>query len=282
MRGKVKLISSVLVFVSIALIAETKKEFRFTVGPNARVSVFNDYGPVSVKPSDGNQVIITATVHSDKVQLEQKQSGNRVQVSSRLLDGATPESGRVDYEVVVPSDANITIESSRGELRAEGLHGDVTVEGADSAPIDIRNVSNAHVHINAMNSAVKLSNIQNGHVEINSVRGDVLMNAVNGPKVDVNSTTGKIIYAGDFGSGGTYSFSTHTGDIEATIPDQASFDLTANSLRGNFQNDGVPLHSNGQKSAAIPSNGFFRGVIGKAASAVSMRTVRGTIHLKKQ
>ena len=91
--------------LGIMAIAESRKDYRFTVGPKATISVVNDYGPISVRPSTGSQVVVTATLHSDKVEVDNDQSGNRVQNHSHLLAGATQDTGKVDYELLVPSDA---------------------------------------------------------------------------------------------------------------------------------------------------------------------------------
>src|ERR1700751_5666607 len=116
-----------IVVVTLATIgvAETKKEYRFEVGPRSKVSIVNQFGSVSVKPSSGNYVLVNATTYSDKVEVDQNQSGNRVDVQSHLLPGATPENSRVEYEVLVPADASVTLQSTTGILHAEKLHGDV-------------------------------------------------------------------------------------------------------------------------------------------------------------
>jgi len=104
---------AVVVVVSVATIAiaESKKEFRFTVGPHANVTVMNQFGPISLKPGSGNLVIVTATTHSDKVEVDQSQMGNRIDIESHLLEGATEETGQVDYEVISPPDASGAPES---------------------------------------------------------------------------------------------------------------------------------------------------------------------------
>ena len=70
--------------------------------------------------------------------------------------------------------------------------------------MDVRDISDAHVHVKTLNGSVTLTNIRNGHVEVTSVGGDVALNSVNGPLVQVNSTSGKIHYEGDFGNSGEY------------------------------------------------------------------------------
>jgi DUF4097 and DUF4098 domain-containing protein YvlB len=274
-----ELTAVVLVLATLA-IAETKKEFRFTVGPRSKVSIINQFGSVSVKPSGGNFVLVNATTYSDKVEVDQSQSGNRVDVQSHLLAGASADNGRVDYEVLVPADANVNLESATGPLHAERLHGDVEAEGSNAA-IDVRDISGSHVHVKTMAGAVTLTNIRDGHVEIDSVSGDVTLNAVTGPLVRVSSTTGRIQYDGDFGYAGEYRFNSHSGNIDATIPQDASADIKAQSVRGEVQND-VPLQPKVHTSFLVRQGSSFAGTINKAASSVWLRTFSGRIHLKKR
>ena len=266
--------------VGILTFAETRKEYRFTVGPKASISIVNQYGPISVKPSPGNQVVITAILRSDKVEIDNDQSGSRIDIKSHLLTGATADNGRVDYQVLIPADASISMQSATGPLRAEKLGGDLTLEGA-GALVDVRDVSNVHVHVKTMNGPVTLTNIQEGHVEISSVSGDVTLSSVSGRLVQVSSTSGKIHYDGDFGSGGEYSLTSHSGDIDATIPPDASVDVTARSIRGLVEND-FPFTPKTHTTFPLVAGSSFAGTIGKAASSVVLRTFSGKIRLKKR
>ncbi len=262
-----------------AALAETRKEFRFTVGPKANVSIDTLYGGITVKPGSPSQVIVVAVIQSDKVQVEHLQKGSRVEVESHLLPGADRQSGRVDYEVTVPPDANVDLHSSTGPLNAERLHGDLTLEGAD-APVEVRNVSDGHVHIKTMDGVVRVTDAHASHVEITSISGDVYLKSVTGPLVQVNSGKGKIFFDGDFGSGGNYSFTTSTGDIEASVPASASADFRAHSAHGQAENE---LSLRSSPSTAAPNVGSsFIATVGKAASKVVFRSLGGKIHLKQR
>jgi DUF4097 and DUF4098 domain-containing protein YvlB len=257
--------------------AESRKEYRFNVGPQANVSVDTQYGSISVKPGIANQVIITAITRSDKVEVDSLQNGNRVEVGSRLRPGADPQSGRVDYEVSVPPGAAVHLRCSTGPITADGLQGDVTLEGAD-AQVEARNQSRGHLVVQTMRGPITLNNVHNGHVEITSISGDIHLNSVTAQLVQVESTSGRIFYSGDFGSGGDYKFSTHTGDIEALVAANASAEFSAQSLKGQVQND-FPLQP--KRHLHIPPNASsFFGTVGKAASGVVMRSFSGKIRLK--
>jgi DUF4097 and DUF4098 domain-containing protein YvlB len=276
-------ISAVLAgtIMSGTLLAQTHKEYRFNVGPRAGVSVNNPYGSVSVKPSTGNIVVINAVLSSDKVEVDNALVGNRVEVQSHLLPGADAQSGRVDYEILAPADASITLHSSTGSLRAEKLHGDVSLEGA-AATVDVRDITNAHVHIKTLNGPVTLTNVQDGHVEIDSLSGNVTLRSVNGPLVQVVSTSGGISYIGDFGDHGDYRFTSHSGDIEAIVPGSTSADVSARSVRGEVHDD-IPLQPKQHTSFVIKEGVALWGTMGRAAvsSTVVLRSFSGKIHLRK-
>src|SRR5205807_857859 len=131
-----------------------------------------------------------------------------------LPSGANAENSRVDYDVLVPAEASVTLESGTGPRRAERLHGDVEAEGANAA-VDVKDMSGGHVHVKTMAGPITLTNIRDGHVEIDSVSGDVTLTSVTGPLVRVSSTSGRIQYNGDFGYAGEYRFNSHSGNIEA-------------------------------------------------------------------
>jgi DUF4097 and DUF4098 domain-containing protein YvlB len=279
-RQRAAKLAVVVVLAGTTLVlAETRKELHFKVHRRASVSIINQYGPISVKPSPSRTVEVLATLHSDKVEVDQNQSGDRIDIQSHLLPGADPESGRVDYEILVPAGASVTLRSTTGNLHAEKLQGDLTVEGAN-AVVDVREVSDAHVHIKTLDGPVTLSNIRDGHVEITSVSGDVSMSSVDGPFVQVSSNSGKIHYDGEFGGGGEYSLTSHTGDIEAMAPSYASIDVVARSEHGKVEND-FPL-SPRHTSFPIKAGSAFAGTINKAASSVKLLSFSGKIHLKKR
>jgi DUF4097 and DUF4098 domain-containing protein YvlB len=263
-----------------AALAETRKEFRFTVGPKPNISVDTQYGAIAVKSGYANRVVVVAVLQSDKVQVDHLQKGNRVEIESQLLPGADKQSGRVDYELTVPPNTTLSLRSSTGPLSVEHVHGDLTLEGV-AAAVDVKGSGGGHVHVNTMSGPVTLTDVSGAHIEISSISGDVHLKSVTGPFVQVNSTSGKIFYDGDFGSAGDYTFSTHTGDIEALVPPGASADFNARSMQGMVQSD-VSLVPNEHPKFPIDTARTFFGTVGKAASEVVFKSISGKIRLKKR
>jgi DUF4097 and DUF4098 domain-containing protein YvlB len=259
--------------------AESVKEYRYTVGRNANVSVDTQYGAISVRPGSSNQVVVTATLSSNKVEVDQEQIGNRIEIASHLLSGAGQETGQVDYEVLIPADATVTLRSSTGPLSAEHLQGDITLAGPD-AMVNVRSVENGHVHVQTMRGPITITDVKNGHVEIESITGDIHLKSVNGSLVQATSSSGKIFYDGDFGSEGEYKFTTHTGDIEALVPVDVSADFRAHSVLGRVHHD-FPLKAQHSRFPDDAGRSFF-GTTGKAASQVVLRSFSGRIRLKQR
>jgi DUF4097 and DUF4098 domain-containing protein YvlB len=269
----------ILAGAAVAAAAETRQEFRFKVRHRASVSIINQYGPISVRSIGGKQIVITAIFRSDKVEVDQNQNGNRVSVSTHLLPGADADSGWVDYEALVPTNASVTLHSATGPLHVEKLRGDVILEG-NTATVEARDLSDGHIHVKTLNGPVTLTNVNDGHVEITSVSGDIVLISVNGPLVQVNSSSGKISYDGDFSGGGQYLLTSHTGDIEATAPPDASIEVVAHSIQGKVEND-FPLQPEHTSFIALAGSAFA-GTMGKAASSVKLLSFSGKIHLKKR
>src|SRR5450755_2228928 len=273
-------VSTVVLATCLASVAfAATKEYRYTVGPHANISVDTQYGAISVKPGSDNAVVVTATFKSDNVEVDQQQNGNRIEIASHLLRGTDQQTGRVDYELLIPPDATLNLHSSTGPLSAERLQGDLTLEGTD-AVVNVRNVQNGHVHVRTMRGPITLTDVRNGHVEISSISGEVHLKSVAGPLVQATTGSGKISYEGDFGSAGAYKFTTHTGDIEAWAPTDVSADFSAHSVVGQVQNDfpRQPRHSR----FSMEAGRSFVGTVGKAASEVVLRSFSGKIRLKQR
>ena len=265
--------------LATAATAETRKEYRFTVGPHANVFIDNQYGAISVKPGGTDEVVVTATLKSETVEVDQQQNGNRIEIASHLLNGANQQTGQVDYEVLIPQDATLSLHSAIGSLTAEHLQGDLTLEGPE-AVVKVHDVDNCHVHVQTMRGSVDLTDVRDGHVEIASISGDVHLKSVTGPLVQVNTGSGKIFYDGDFGSGGEYHFTTHSGDIQALVPSDVSADFRAHSLLGRVQHD-FPLQAHHSRFPQQAGSSFV-GTAGKASSEVVLRSFSGRIRLKQR
>jgi len=253
--------------------AQEKKEFNYTVGPGAVISVTNNYGPISVKPSGSNQVVVETISHSDAVSLVNEQHGDRIELRSISSRQGT---NLVEYTVLVPAPAFVTLRSSDGTLRAQGLRGDVVLEAA-SGSVEVTDISDGHLHVKTLNGPISLTDIRNSHLDIHSVRGNVNLHNVTGPSVEVNSGAGRITYEGDPGRVGEYLLTSHTGDLEVSIPARAWVVIKARSIKSQSDPEFPSVNSVpvlGQTSLlGKPGN--------RLGSRFELRSFSGKIRLKR-
>src|SRR5580765_6573663 len=96
------LATSLLFLCALVSVAQQKKEVTYQVGPKAVISIINNYGPITIKPSPTEAVLITTVSHSKTVSFENEQHGNRVQLRS-----VSPVQGAnlAEFTVLVPGDA---------------------------------------------------------------------------------------------------------------------------------------------------------------------------------
>lgn len=282
-RGNCTKLALIIVFTFAALAssAQTRKEMKFPVGPGSSLTVTNDFGPVTVHVAPGSQILATATLFPDQTEIDQTHNGSRVELFTHSVQqhpAAAPS--RVAFDVTVPADCDVIIHSSAGPISIEKLHGDINADG-DLTNIDVHDVGGGHVHLRTLKGTVTLTNVTDGHVEISSVSGPVILNNVSGPNVEVNTTNGSITYTGMFSDSGDYEFTTHSGDINVTLPANASIDVAARSVTGKVEND-FPFRPKQHVPFPVTSGRAFAGTSNSGASSVQLRSYSGTIRVKKQ
>ncbi|HKU23147.1 MAG TPA: DUF4097 family beta strand repeat-containing protein [Terriglobales bacterium] len=265
---------------SLATAAENRKEFHYQVGPHASISVVNQFGGVTVTPSSDERVGVVALLHSPKVEVDATQRGNRLELRTHFLQKASPEEGRVDYQLQIPADASLNVRSTSGTISVEGINSEMVLEG-DAAAVVVRQVSGGHIHVHTLSGPIHLTNLDQGDVEVVSVSGPVTLDNTDGRMVSVNTTDGKITYSGDFGDGGEYVLANHSGDINVILPASASVDITATSAQGSVTND-FPLHPTTHNAMPITQGKSFAGTANAGSSSVRLRSFSGKIHVKKQ
>jgi len=113
LRGRALLTLLITGAVSLAS-AQNKKEFRYSVQPGATVAITNDFGPITVRAATANQVLVTTTAHSNKVEVDGNQSGNRLDIRTHFLQKASSDESAVDYDVQVPNNAALVVRTRAG------------------------------------------------------------------------------------------------------------------------------------------------------------------------
>ncbi len=267
-----------VIVVSMALLlsaasAQERKEFTYTVGPQAVISITNTYGAITIKPSENRQVVVTTVSYSTGVIFENEQHGDRIDLRSV---STRQGSGLVDYTVLVPSDALVNVRSSNGTLHVQGLRGDVILQ-SETATVEVSDVSDAHLHINTLSGPINLTDIRNSHLDVHSVGGNVTLRNVIESSVEVNSTHGQINYDGDPGATGEYRLTSHSGDLEISIPNSAPVEISSHSVNGQSDEE-IPKRKLGLSLGS--ANMLLKPRISSASRFV-LRSFKGKIHIRR-
>jgi DUF4097 and DUF4098 domain-containing protein YvlB len=264
---------AVFPLLSMMAFAQERKEFSYTVGPQAVISITNYYGPITVKPSGNGHVVVTTVSYSDTVSFENEQHGNRIELRSM---SSRQSNGLVDYTVLVPRDALVSLRSSNGTLHAQGLRGDVILQ-TETARVEVSDISGAHLHVKTLSGPINLTDIRDSHLDVQSVGGNVNVHNVTGSFVEVNSGHGRIDYDGDPGPAGEYRLTSHSGDLEISIPASVSVEIRSHSMNGELNED-LPKYDGAR--AMRSGNLFLKPRITNASRFV-LGSFKGKIHVKR-
>jgi DUF4097 and DUF4098 domain-containing protein YvlB len=265
--------------------AAEKQEFRYQAGDDAIINIRSPFGSIAVRPSGGTQVLVRARRASEQVKVHSQQAGKRIEIRSQVSPTTSAEEGRVDYEVQVPARAAVTVHAGSGPITVEDLRGEVRLE-SEAGEITVRNTEASRLAIRTISAPVAVANVRNGPVEVSSVGGDIALSNVSGPQVRISTTSGAIEYSGGFAAGGEYTLTTHSGKIEVAVPEEASIDISAQSMKGTVED---AFHFQPSKElAASPGPGHaFAGranpdPAAKGTASVRVRSFSGNVRVRKQ
>lgn len=222
------LVVAVAPLLSLLVLAQEKKDFSYTVGPRAVISIMNNCGSILVKPSGNRQVLVTTVSHSHGTTFVNEQHGKRIELRA---DCSPPRAGLADYTLLIPADSFVSLRSFSGNVHLQGLRGDVIMETM-SGSIEASEIADAYVHVKTLSGPVNLNGIRDSHLDVHSVRGDVNIQNVRQSFLEVRSGNGRITYEGDPGTAGEYLLMSHSGDLEVSIPASASVEIKTQSMKG--------------------------------------------------
>jgi hypothetical protein len=257
------------IFLSALFVAAQEKQEKretYTVGTGAVLTVINDCGPITVRPSPTGKVFVTMVRRSPLVKFVNEQRGKRLELhaTSNSLDMNIAE-----YTVLVPAADMVTVRSSNGNLLVQGLRGDVALE-TSTAVITVSDMADAHLKARTFSGTINLNEVHHSHADIYTVKGDIHLHNVGGSWLEGQSANGKISYDGDPGIEGEYKLSSHFGDLEVSIPSTAEVEIKARSLKDDHNDLRLPTIAH--------QNSFLKSR-NQNASRFTLRSIRGDIHL---
>jgi DUF4097 and DUF4098 domain-containing protein YvlB len=276
--------ATLYICLSAAHAADTRKEAKLDIAAGGTVNIVSGGGSITLHSGPGHQLIVTYTLHSTKVEVDQNASANkqRVELLTHALPGENPtaDEARVDYDVTVPAGISVNVSTTSAPITADGVNAEIGLS-SESGQITVHNIAKSHLRVRSMTAPVTLQDVIMSRVDIQSTGGAVKLKNVTGARISVGTTNGNIEYQGDCSGGGDYLLTTHSGAIDVTLPPTASVDLTARSTTGQVEN-AFPLQQKTHNSFVPQQGRSFAGTSNSGSSSVELQSFSGKIRVKKQ
>lgn len=248
-----------------------------------------------------------ATREAEALSVQPRREGSTVYLGVRRVEGRV----RVDMDVLVPDGVAVVLDVAKGDVRVEGLHGqvevhvargDVTLRDVDGdVHLDVKSgdivagVVRGKVSGRVLNGDVDATecggvtlDIVNGDVSLRQVAGDVDIEAKNGD-IEVESVQGRSIRAralsGDvqvtvpiLPDGGAINGETMSGDVEIRLPSDARATIDAATMSGEI-NCMLPLQDRAADRGTLRRR-TLRGVLNGPGAVITLRTASGDIEIR--
>ncbi|HKE05956.1 MAG TPA: DUF4097 family beta strand repeat-containing protein [Blastocatellia bacterium] len=145
--------------------------------------------------------------------------------------------GTVDFEIIVPASSDLDLLSYKGAIVVTNLAGEVRAR------------------------------ITDGNIQIAGLRSH---------RVEAHSTQGNVSFSGEVLPSGSYTLKSYSGRVDATLPANADFKLSAASFRGGMDLGAFQMKYDKQTHQLV------EGSHGAGRASVSLWTQEGSIHLHRK
>ncbi|HWT00474.1 MAG TPA: DUF4097 family beta strand repeat-containing protein [Pyrinomonadaceae bacterium] len=296
--------------------AESASGAAVAATPDVNVTVSTTGGRISVRGTDRKEV--RARVTGAPVKLKMRVVGapesgpqtaaSRVEVlisdKSKGDGEAAYDSCLADYDVEleVPTGATVYLKTQDGDITvqdvteahletndgrieatriskavdAASLGGNVTLEDASG-----------RANLTSLNGVVEVRGVRpldgSDFLKVKTVSGDILLDEIGPARVEADTISGEMRLSGPLARGGTYDFTTTTGDVTIMMPADSSFKVNAKvSEHGEIDTE-FPLQYRGSASpTGPPQPGRLLGTHGSGDASITLVSFSGTLKLRKQ
>jgi DUF4097 and DUF4098 domain-containing protein YvlB len=196
----------------------------------------------------------------------------------------------VEIEVWVPRGVRVEARTNSGDIAIHGTRGDVVAQTSSgevsivdvrqvdatslSGDVDVRQTTGA-VTATANNGDVSVANAH-GNIDATAISGDVSISRAVSKIVHGASTSGSVAYSGTVEAGGRYDLTTHSGDVELTLPRDASAQVDVSTWSGSVDSDfSITIKPGSSIGGGMTKHYTF--TIGAGSARITAETFSGDI-----
>jgi len=287
------------------------------VGRDGRVTLENISGDITVTTGAGDEVSIDALKHTRgsqselaRVHIVVDERPGRVDVHTEYDNDRAFRNNNngtsVDYTLVVPPGAAVTLKSIsgnvkvtgvQGAVRAETISGNVTTASTPklefaktiSGDIDLTSATvDADVTASTTSGNIRAKGLKARAIDVGSISGDMTLSDVSCDRLGVKSVSGSFEYGGTLNKSGRYDINLHSGTARMMLAGSTGFELNANSFSGTVRSE-LPLtiagdtNANSRNRRAFgPRTTTMHATFGDGSAALVIRTFSGDIVIAKR
>ena len=256
------------------------------VDPGTRLEVSNFQGEVVIDGWDRDEVRVTGDL-SPRQRLEARRTAAAVQVRPGTRHGG-PEAA--DLRITAPRWMEVRVEGNRVDVEVRGTEaavavetvaGDVRVEGGRDR-IDVRSIQ-GEIHVRGARGRVEASSVNEeiiledveGEVYAETTNGDVSLRGIRSGWIRATTVNGDIAYDGTIREDGRYAFSTHNGEMEVTVAEDANVTVSVSTYHGEFESY-FPIRLTGSTR-----DRQFDFILGSGQARLELESFNGEIMLRR-
>jgi hypothetical protein len=237
-------------------------EKTFQVPDQARLSVSNIRGSITIQPGDANVIRVSAvkrgSFDSGRYTIEISQdSDESVRVETRSNEsmfGFLSHPPKVDYTLQVPQSIQVFASGISSAINVKGLNGEFKLKTV-SGEINLADLSGPF-KINVVSGDITGSRLT-GTLELEAVSGRVRLMESNFPNADASTVSGDLVLQTTI-SAGPYHFSSVSGSVRMLVPPDTRCNAELNSVSGSIRSS-LPATTtrlgHGSKIAQIQGGG---------------------------
>lgn len=160
---------------------------------------------------------------------------------------------------------------------SQNAHGKVKVEVTGQGVVDfeIALPASSKVDLLCYKGAITVTNL-GGAVRARITDGDIQITGLRSARVEAHSTKGNVSFSGEILPSGSYTLKSFSGRVDATLPTNADFRLSAASFRGGMDLGGFQLKFVKQTDQLVEASH------GAGRASISLWTHEGSIHLHRK
>lgn len=264
----------------------TETDTTFAVRPGSRLDVNNFAGEIAVKTWGKNEVRVEAS-HSSRAWIEVDDSSPTITLRAKSRRAVPVQA---DYQLTVPSwmalelsgiAADVSVEGSKAEIKVSTVNGDVNVQGGAKF-ISLASVegdvslsgARGRIEVSSVNQDIHIRDAA-GDIMAETVNGDVLLERVDSQHVEATTVNGSLTYDGPVKDDGSYSFSTHAGDIVLGMTEKSNATVSVATFSGAFESNFSVEREGSRKGKR------FSFTVGNGSAHVQLESFSGSIQVRK-